>query len=136
MVSRTKTAAVAALVVALIILTGPSFSVAQDKGRDKTDSDVTTRVRIEVTGGDKSIPVEMASVYVRYNIKHRIGKDEKVEMNIKTNADGVAIAPYVPRRSVIVQVLADGWKPFGQTFEIGNEEQTIKIHLERPPKWY
>lgn len=117
----------------LLICAAASFSTAQDK--NKGDADAVTRVRIEVTGGPNSTPVEMASVYVRYVIKHTLGKDEKIEMNIKTNPEGVAVAS-VPHRTVIVQVIADGWKPFGQNFEIANADQTIKIHLERPPKWY
>lgn len=139
MISHIKSATACVILAALVTMLAVTPSIAQDKN-DKTkvkgDPDATTRVRIEVTGGEKSIPVEMASVYVRYVIKHTLGKDEKVEMNVKTNSDGVAVAPYVPRRSVIVQVVAEGWKPFGQTYEIDNDEQVIKIHLERPPKWY
>ncbi len=137
MFSHTKSAATRVVLAAFVSVMAVSFSGAQDKNKTKTDPEATTRVRIEVTGGAKSIPVEMASVYVRYQIKHLIGKDEKVEMNVKTNSDGIAVAPYVPRRAVVVQVVAEGWKPFGQTFEIeSTEEQVIRIHLERPPKWY
>jgi len=139
MISHIKSAIACVVLAALVTVLGVTLSMAQDKN-DKTkvkgDPDATTRVRIEISGGEKSIPVEMASVYVRYVIKHTFGKDEKVEMNVKTNSDGVAVAPYVPRRSVIVQVVAEGWKPFGQTYEIDDDEQVIKIHLERPPKWY
>ena len=132
----TKSVCARVVYAVLVTVIAVSFSQAQDKNKSKTDPDATTRLRIEVTGGAKSVPVELASVYVRYVIKHLIGKDEKIEMNVKTNVDGIAIAPYVPRRSVIVQIIAEGWKPFGQTFNIDNDEQVIKIHLERPPKWY
>jgi hypothetical protein len=135
----TKSVPARVLFAALATIMAITLSVAQDKndkGKAKGDSEATTRVRIEITGGVKSIPVDQASVYVRYVIKHTIGKDEKVEMNLKTNEEGIAIAAFVPRRTVIVQVVADGWKPFGQTFDIDNDEQVIKIHLDRPPKWY
>jgi hypothetical protein len=114
------------------------FAQAKDPNKDnpKPDPNATTRLRIEVTTGEKESPLDMASVYVRYDIKHTIGKDEHIEMNIKTNRDGVAIAMDVPRGKVLVQVVADGWKSFGKWYDTTENEQTIKIHLDRPPKWF
>jgi hypothetical protein len=114
------------------------FAQAKDPNKEnpKPDSNATTRLRIEVTSGEKSAPLDMASVYVRYVVKHIIGKDEHVEMNIKTNREGVAIAMDIPRGKVLVQVVAEGWKAFGQWYDAAENEQTIKIHLERPPKWF
>ena len=45
---------------------------------------------IEVTGGDKEVPVENASVYLKYVEEHVIKKDKKLELNVKTNREGVA----------------------------------------------
>jgi len=36
----------------------------------------------------------------------------------------------------LVQVIAEGWKTFGRWYDITETKQVIKIHLERPPKWY
>ncbi|MFZ0820654.1 MAG: hypothetical protein WAM91_11340 [Candidatus Acidiferrales bacterium] len=114
------------------------FAQAKDPNKDnlKPDSTATTRLRIEVTTGEKSSPLDMASVYIRYDIKHLMGKDEHIEMNIKTNREGVAIAADIPRGKVLVQVVADGWKSFGKWYDTTENEQTIKVHLERPPKWF
>lgn len=91
---------------------------------------------MEVTGGDPATPVEGASVYVRYLVKHRMAKDETVEMNLKTSRDGTVLVPFVPRAEITVQIVAEHWKPFGQKYQITTDEQTLKIHLEKPPKWY
>lgn len=115
-------------ILALATVVGASLSHAQGKDEEGV------RLRIEVTGADK--PVDSASVYIRYVVKHTFGKDEKVEMNIKTNPEGVALAPAVPKGQVIVQVVAEGWKPFGQTIDATVDQQVIKVHLERPPRWY
>jgi hypothetical protein len=114
------------------------FAQAKDPKQDspKPDSTATTRLRIEVSTGEQSSPLDMASVYVRYDIKHTIGKDEHIEMNLKTNQNGVAIANDLPRGKVLVQVVADGWKSFGKWYDTTENEQTIKIHLDRPPKWF
>jgi hypothetical protein len=105
-------------------------------GQTRSDSTVGTRLHLEVTGGDPAAPVDSASVYVRYLVKHRVGKDETVEMNLKTNHDGSVVVPFVPRGEVTVQIVAEHWKPFGQKYQMTEDEQTLKIHLDKPPKWY
>jgi hypothetical protein len=105
-------------------------------GQGKTDSSAGARLHLEVTGGDPAAPVEAASVYVRYLVKHRMAKDETIEMNLKTGRDGTALVPFVPRGEITVQIVAEHWKPYGQKYQITEDEQTLKIHLEKPPKWY
>jgi hypothetical protein len=94
------------------------------------------RLTIEVTGGDKSMPIENASVYVKYVEEHAIKKDKKVELNVKTNRDGVAHVAEAPLGRALVQIIADGWKTYGRWYDITDPHQVIKIRLERPPKWY
>ena len=87
------------------------------------------RLRIEVTGGDSDKPVENASVYLKTVEQHTI-KDKKTEINVKTNQSGIAHIPEAP------QGRAEGWKTYGHWYDITDPKQTIKIHLDRPPKWY
>ena len=93
------------------------------------------RITIEVTGGDSNKPIDNASVYVK-TVEEHLVKDKKFEVNVKTNPEGLAHVPDAPLGRVLVQVIADGWKPYGKWFDINDPRQTIKIHLERPPKWY
>jgi hypothetical protein len=99
-------------------------------------SDVQTRITIEVTGGENSVPVENASVYVKFIEEHSLKKDKKLEMNVKTSRDGIAHVPNAPMGRVLVQVVAEGWKTYGRWLDITDPKQTIKVHLEKPPKWY
>jgi len=94
------------------------------------------RLTIEVTGGDKAVPVENASVYVKYIEEHVIKKDKKVELNVKTNREGVAHVAEAPTGRALIQIIADGWKTYGRWYDITDPRQIIKIRLERPPKWY
>jgi hypothetical protein len=122
-------------VVALaIVLTLPPALSGQKQDKEKSDKPGgMSKLRIEVTAGEKNVPVDNASVYVRFNI----GNSKKLtEMNLKTNRDGVAHSPEIPARKVLVQVLAEGWKTYGRWFDTEPGEQTIKVHLEKPPKWY
>ncbi len=99
-------------------------------------SDAQTRITIEVTGGEKDTPVENASVYVKYIEEHAIKRDKKLELNVKTSRDGIAHVPNAPMGRALVQVVAEGWKTYGHWLDITDPKQTIKVHLERPPKWY
>lgn len=94
------------------------------------------RLTIEVSGGETPAPVENASVYVKYIEQRTLRKDKKVELNVKTNREGVAHVPDAPLGRALVQVIADGWKTYGRWYDITDPHQVIKIHLERPPKWY
>lgn len=93
------------------------------------------RLTIEVTGGDNNTPIQNASVYVK-TIEQHLLKDKKFEVQVKTNQSGTAHVPDAPLGRVLIQIVADGWKPFGHWYEIDDPKQVIKIHLERPPKWY
>jgi hypothetical protein len=129
-----------AATLALIFAAAPSL-MAQKSGTTKNDqpkaaTQPITRLTIEVTGGDKNAVVENASVYVKYVEEHAITKDKKLELNVKTNASGIAHVPAAPTGRVLIQVIADGWKTYGRWYDITDLNQEFKIHLERPPKWY
>ncbi len=114
---------------------------AQDKDADskgKSDSSSkTVRLTIMVTGGEDKQPVDNASVYVRYIEERKVIKDKKIEMNLKTNTSGIChVLPEIPKGKFTIQVIADGWKTFGDVYESNQDEQTINFSLVRPPKWY
>jgi len=93
------------------------------------------RLTIEITGGDADKPIENASVYLKTQ-EDRLIKDKKTELNVKTNVQGIAHVPQPPVGRVLIQVVAEGWKPYGHWYDITDSRQVVKIHLDRPPKWY
>jgi hypothetical protein len=126
-----------------IIFAGALLSLAGAKSnarplpRAAAQKDLSTeRVTIEVTGGEKDAPVENASVYLKYVKDRKIVKDKQYELNVKTNRDGIAHVPNAPLGRVLVQIVAEGWKTYGRWYDITDARQPIKIHLEKPPKWY
>ena len=103
---------------------------------NKPSEDQMSRITIEVSGGEKSVPIENASVYIKYVEERKIKSNKTVELNVKTNRDGTAHVPDAPLGRALVQVVADGWKTYGRWYDVTDAKQTIKIHLDRPPKWY
>jgi hypothetical protein len=128
------------MAVLLGLLAGPAILSAQQekgstKGKQEQSAASAARLVIEVTGGDENKPVENASVYVKTVEEHLI-KTKKFEESVKTNQKGVAHVPDPPTGRVLIQVVAEGWKTYGHWYEITDLKEVIKIHLERPPKWY
>jgi hypothetical protein len=114
--------------VAFVAASLLAFSVASHAQSGKDDpkaakSAGTSSIRIELTGGDAKKPIEDASVYVKF---------KKIELNLKTNQNGVARSPQIPKGRVLIQIVAPGWKTFGQYYEITEDEQVIQINIERP----
>src|SRR6204780_2072928 len=119
-------------------LGAPLMVGAQDQTppANKPSLDQTSRITIEVSGGEKSAPIENASVYIKYVEERKIKSNKTVELNVKTNRDGTAHVPDAPMGRALVQVVADGGKTYGRWYAVTDVKQTIKIHLDRPPKWY
>ena len=118
----------------------PLAARGQEKNPDakgKSDpASSSVRLTIVVTNGEDKKPVDSASVYVKFVEARKLTKDKKIEMNLKTNLSGVCHVPEIPRGKFLIQVIAPGWKTFGEYYEVDQAEQTINIELARPPKWY
>jgi len=140
MISRGKFVAGLLLAVAALLSRGASSQTTSAPGAKPTSrpskEEAVSRITLEVTGGDKDAPVENASVYLKYVEEHAIKRNKKTELNVKTNHEGVAHIPDAPQGRALVQIVAEGWKPYGRWYDITEARQIIKIHLERPPKWY
>ena len=108
---------------------------ADSKGKSDSASNLV-HLTIVVTNAEDKKPVDSASVYVKYVQGRLLGKDKKIEMNLKSNLSGVCHVPEIPRGKILIQVIASGWKTFGEYYDVDQAEQTINIELARPPKWY
>jgi hypothetical protein len=129
----TRTVSIASLALLLTFFSpptvGPKLAAQSEKPAAKRKG--TTRLRIEVTGGDANKPVSEASVYLRY------ANDKKAELDLKTNQEGIARSPEIPQGKILVQIVAPGWKTYGEFHDVTENEQTVQVHLVRPTtKWY
>ena len=111
-------------------LAAPPLAAQSDRSA-VPDKHATSRLRIEVTGGDTNKPVADASVYLRFPEKR------KEELDLKTNQEGVARSPEIRQGKVLIQIVAPGWKTYGEYHDATEAEQIIQIHLVRPTThWY
>jgi len=104
--------------------------------QEEAPTHATKRLTVQVTGGEKNVPVENASVYLKFSEGRALRKDRKYALNVKTNREGVARIPDPPEGRVLIQIVAEGWKTYGKYYDLADPGAVISIHLDRPPKWY
>jgi hypothetical protein len=147
-----KTASFGARPACLLFLLALAFSApavaqsapAKEKGKGKKADDTsTTLLVIRVVGGNgkKPAPVPNANVYLNFKEKKALHfllhLNKKVELDLKTDNNGYASFPILPRGKLLIQVVAQGWTPFGEYYVLKKTRQTIQIKLQRPKThWY
>lgn len=117
----------AGFLVALVFALGAFVSGAAEEDK----------VRLEVTvTSEAGDPIAYASVYLKFKEERTLWKDKRREWLVKTNPEGHAFIPEAPTGKALVQVIAKGWKTYGEFHELAGPKQTIEIKLKRPRKWY
>jgi hypothetical protein len=128
------------LALALALPAAGQNSPAKGK-KDRQSDDRTTNLKITVAGGDKDEPVAQASVYVRFQEPATLHlltrRHRKIELDLKTDRQGVASFPDLPQGKILIQVVAGGWASYGEYYNLDQPRQTIPIKLKKPKtKWY
>ena len=97
-----------------------------------------TKIQVKVMNLDGK-PIDRASVIVKFVSGHsvvKLGKNIMTHWEMRTNQDGIAKIPELPRGKVLVQVIAQGFQTFGGTFEVEEPEKTLEIKLNPPQAQY
>jgi hypothetical protein len=116
------------LLIAGLIVMGVSISAAAEM--------TTLTVEVKTPSGN---PVDRASVIVKFvkgRAKMKLGKKILKTWETRTNQEGLAKIPPIPRGSIQVQVIAKGYQTFGQIFEVDDEQKTIAVKLNPPQDQY
>ncbi len=98
----------------------------------------TTALTVKVTGNDNK-PIDRASVVIRFVEGHsmvKLGKAVKDQYELKTNQEGVARIPPIPRGKIQIQVIAPKYQTFGGVYELTEDQKTIDVHLNPPQTQY
>jgi hypothetical protein len=102
------------------------------------DEEEITRLEIEV----KSLtgkPVDRASVVVKFSEGRsiaKLGKKIRTSFELRTNQEGVARVPAIPRGKILIQVIASGYQTFGEVFDVQEASRKIEIRLKPPQAQY
>jgi 5-hydroxyisourate hydrolase-like protein (transthyretin family) len=110
--------------VAFVLLTA-LLSMAEHK---------SAALQFLVLKDDNGKPVRNAEI-----VLHPVSKDGKQKdqgFELKTHEDGRAAINGIPYGKVRVQVIAPGYKTYGQDFDIGQPSHDITIKLKKPAEQY
>jgi hypothetical protein len=122
------------IMVALLVMVGISLS-AQDKtrrGRKYKPPPPTAKIEVTVLRDSDSKPIENAAV-----IFHVDMEGDKGNMELKTNEDGKSIIDVLPIGSTMrLQIIAKGFKTYGEDFKIDKADMAFGIRMKRPGEQY
>jgi hypothetical protein len=115
----------------LAFLFGMLLSAASFAGK-KTDTtaEKTASVNLTVVRDTNGKPVKNAEVVLHLIDNH--GKQKQEGLELKTHDDGKAAANGIPYGKVRVQVIAPGFRTYGQDFSIDQPNLEITIKMQKP----
>jgi hypothetical protein len=84
-------------------------------------------------------PIEQASVVVKFvdgRSPVKFGAKIRKEWDLKTSQEGMIKIPPIPKGKILIQVRADHYQTFGETFDIREDERLVEITLKPPQAQY
>jgi len=120
------------VLVCALLCPFPQGSAAFPNSQAKPYGETTDRFRFKVTDSENDLPISGAVVYVVYWQKQESG-EEKKEIELKTDENGVAEFPKVEADKFAVTIAAKGYRPFWRWIRPTQSEKLIRIRLEKWP---
>jgi Carboxypeptidase regulatory-like domain len=103
-------------------------------GQQDKDTEPTSWIYFNVIKDDNGKPVRNAAVILHaVNAK---GKQERGDMELKTDPEGKTNFDGVPYGMLRVQVIASGFQTYGEDYDISKDKTEITIKLKRPRGQY
>jgi hypothetical protein len=119
------------IVLAVALLAAPSSHA--DRHRKYKPPPPMATVTVTVLRASDSKPVKNAAVVFH----PALGDTQEGNMELKTNDEGVAKMTIIPQGSqVLVQVIMQGYRTFGQKYDVPGSEKAITIKLLPPDQQY
>ena len=94
------------------------------------------RLEVQVTAEATGEPIEGVAIYLKFKEERFLRKDKPMEWKVKTDKDGKAVFPPIPEGVVLIQVVAKGWKTYGEHHTLAGPKQLLEIKLKPPKKWF
>jgi Carboxypeptidase regulatory-like domain len=107
-----------------------AFAFCNLSAAQHPDEGPTAVLNFLVLKDDNGKPIRNAAV-IMHEVNAR-GKQERGDLELKTDADGKASFSEVPYGMLRVQVLASGFQTFGDDYEINKGKVDLTIKLKRP----
>lgn len=121
--------------LALVFVCGMLLSMAAFAGKKPTaPANKTASVNLTVVKDANGKPVKNAEVVLHFLDDH--GKQRQEGMELKTHDDGKAEATGLPYGKVRIQVIAPGFRTYGQDYSIDQPNLEITIKMQKPAEQF
>jgi hypothetical protein len=118
---------------ALLFAGIPLLGADQHNGRKYTPPPATATIKVTVLRSTNGKPIPNAAV-----VFHPMeGDKDKGALELKSNEDGMVTIDVIPIGDTVrLQVIADGWKTFGDDYKIETDSKEIVVKMKRPGEQY
>lgn len=113
-----------------LLLTLAAFA-QQNSYQDVTP---TGTVRLTIVRASNGKPVNNAEVVL--HLVDKSGKEKDEGLELKTHKDGKAATDGIPYGTVRIQVIARGFRTYGEDYEIKQPTLDLTIKLQKPTKQF
>jgi hypothetical protein len=114
-----------------VCLLSAFLSVASFAGKKPSvPEQKTASINMTVLRNSSGKPVKNAEVVIHLIDNH--GKQKQEGLELKTHDDGKAEATGIPYGKVRIQVIAPGFRTYGEDFSIDQPTHEITIKLQKP----
>jgi hypothetical protein len=105
----------------------------QRNGRKYTPPPTTATIKVTVVRATNGKPIANAAV-----IFHPMaGEKDKGALELKSDEDGKVTIDVIPVGDMVrLQVIADGWKTYGEDYQIDTDSKDILVKMKRPGEQY
>ncbi len=114
--------------ICLLFLLLPAASFAGKKA--PVPEQKTASINMTVIRNSSGKPVKNAEVVIHLIDNH--GKQKQEGLELKTHDDGKAEATGIPYGKVRIQVIAPGFRTYGEDFSIDQPNHEFTIKLQKP----
>ncbi|HSK43021.1 MAG TPA: carboxypeptidase-like regulatory domain-containing protein [Candidatus Binatia bacterium] len=115
----------------VVCLLSAFFSVAMVAKKKQPEPELkTASVNMTVIRNSSGKPVKNAEVVIHLIDNH--GKQKQEGLELKTHDDGKAEATGIPYGKVRIQVIAPGFRTYGEDFSIDQPNHEFTIKLQKP----
>jgi hypothetical protein len=108
----------------------PESSTARARGQTKPSRATSDQFRFKVTDSENDLPIRDASVALVY-WSRKESSEEKKEIEVKTDKNGIAKFPRVAAEKFIVSVIVKGYRPRWRWIRSDGSEELIRVRLEK-----
>lgn len=112
------------------LLVALAASAQQNPPQDQPKEENVARINVTILKDSNGKPVKNAEVVL--HLVDKSGKQKQEGLELKTHDDGKAEATGIPYGKVRIQVIARGFRTFGEDYAINQPAMEITIKLEKP----